>query len=78
MILVFGVHFTKAQSLPSHSDSVLVRASTFLEDKFLVEAKVFCEKNSNGVKKYEARGFEDLNGGNTIMYHLMNNCLNII
>lgn len=71
MILAFGVHFTKAQSLPSHSDSVLFVASTFLEGKFLVEAKVFCEKNSNGVRKYQASEFKDLNGGNTTMYHFV-------
>ncbi len=71
LMTAFVVHFSKAQSLPSHSDSVLFVASTFLNGEFLMEGKVFCEKNSNGIEKYQASGFKDLSGGNTIMYHFV-------
>jgi hypothetical protein len=71
LLLVFIVPFSKAQIPDTPNDSLLLVASRFLNDEFLVKAKVFCEENSNGIKKYWANRIIDSTGGSGIIYHLV-------
>jgi anti-sigma regulatory factor (Ser/Thr protein kinase)/uncharacterized membrane-anchored protein YhcB (DUF1043 family) len=71
LMLVFVVHYSKAQSSFKNYDSLLLIAEKFLNGKFLVNANVFCEKNSNGVEKYQSSSMVDSTGGSGIMYHLV-------
>lgn len=71
ILLVFIVPFSKAQVSDKPNDSLLLVASRFLNGEFLVKAKVFCEGNSNGIKKYQFNGIIDSTGSSGIMYHLV-------
>ncbi|MBO9682941.1 MAG: histidine kinase [Flavisolibacter sp.] len=71
VILVFIVPFSEAQSPATSNDSLLLVASRFLNSQFVAQAKVFCEENSNGVKKYGTNRYVDSTGGSGIMYHFV-------